>query len=279
MDGLRRLLQIPNAQAYVDLAKVFETNWSALEAHLKSQSVSQSRPIPKRGAERAMIPLLALRDAPKLRARRWRGRRYIMRADISQFYASLYTHSLPWALHTKAVAKKNRTNYGDDLDRGFRNLMDGQTSGIPIGPDASLLAAEVLLTTIDKKLGARTDLTHGFRYIDDYEFAFASTGEAEDALVALEALMTEYELRLNPVKTMIVQTPEPFQELWVSELLTYPIRTRSAKTTINDVLAYFSHAAGLARTYPRHAVLRYALTRARDFRIARVGWRTSRGSS
>ena len=110
LEGLRRPLGLPNPQAYVDLAKVIEANWAALDGHLKSQRVSQSRPLPRKKSERAVIPLLGLREGPKLRARRWRGQRYIMRADISQFYSSIYTHSLPWALHTKAVAKKNRNN-------------------------------------------------------------------------------------------------------------------------------------------------------------------------
>ena len=39
----------------------------------------------------------------------------IVRADISQFYGSLYTHSLPWALHTKAVAKASSSVIASSL--------------------------------------------------------------------------------------------------------------------------------------------------------------------
>ena len=53
---------------------------------------------------RALQPALRLGELPKLRPRRWRGARYILKTDISQFYPSVYTHSIPWALHGKAIA-------------------------------------------------------------------------------------------------------------------------------------------------------------------------------
>jgi hypothetical protein len=82
---------------------------------------------------------------------------------------------------------------------------------------------------------------------------------------------------LNPTKTEIVEVPQPVQELWVSTLHSYPIRATTANATINDVVAFFSHAADLARVYPRHGVVRYALSGARDFPISRLGWRTFEG--
>lgn len=35
------------------------------------------------------------------------GKRYVVKADISTCFPSIYTHSIPWALAGKATAKKN----------------------------------------------------------------------------------------------------------------------------------------------------------------------------
>lgn len=37
------------------------------------------------------------------------GKRFVVKADISTFFPSIYTHSIPWALVGKAVAKQNRS--------------------------------------------------------------------------------------------------------------------------------------------------------------------------
>lgn len=57
----------------------------------------------------------------------------IVRTDINQFYGSIYTHSIPWALHGKATAKANRSPalLGNALDECVRNAQDGQTIGVP----------------------------------------------------------------------------------------------------------------------------------------------------
>jgi hypothetical protein len=64
-------------------------------------------------------------------------------ADISEFYHSIYTHSISWALHTKLFAKSNQKAkvVGNLLDKATQNGQHGQTVGIPIGPDTSLVAS------------------------------------------------------------------------------------------------------------------------------------------
>ena len=57
-------------------------------------------------------------------------------------------------------------------------MQDGQTMGIPIAPDASLIVSEIVLTAIDESFQA-TARIRGLRYIDDYELVFSSTSEAD----------------------------------------------------------------------------------------------------
>jgi hypothetical protein len=37
------------------------------------------------------------------------GARYALVTDISSYFPTVYTHTIPWALHTKPVAKANKT--------------------------------------------------------------------------------------------------------------------------------------------------------------------------
>jgi hypothetical protein len=71
----------------------------------------------------------------------------VLQTDINLFYPSVYAHTMPWAIHGKATAKVNRANklLGNLLDSLVRCGQDQQTIGIPIGPDTSLLLAEILL--------------------------------------------------------------------------------------------------------------------------------------
>src|SRR5207248_321442 len=97
-------------------------------------------------------------------------------------YPSLYTHAIPWALHTKPVAKANKGKTdGDKIDKAVRDCSSGQTIGIPIGPDTSFVVAEIVLTAVDAAIRTKLPLFRGFRYLDDYEAAFVSRAEAEEA--------------------------------------------------------------------------------------------------
>ncbi len=226
--------------------------------------------------DRAVVPRLSHRVLSRLRARRFVGARYFLRTDINQFYPSIYTHSIPWALHGKAFAKANiGGTAGDDIDRAFRNQQDGQTVGLPIGPDSSLVIAEALLAAVDVALAPRQ--LRGLRYIDDYEIGFRTLAEAESTLTELQGLLAEYELYLNPRKTGIVEGPIPLDEKWVIELRRFPFQRRTALGQLNEAVAFFSRAFELTKDHPQHAVLRYAIVTAQRWVFLNEGWRTFQG--
>jgi hypothetical protein len=179
---------------------------------------------------------------------------------------------LAWALHGKEHAKAHigKTD-GDRLDAAIRASSGGQTIGIPIGPDSSFVAAEIVLTAIDISLQEQLPGLKGFRYLDDYEFAFRSRAEAEEALVTLEGALAEYELALNASKTRIFELPEPFEPRWPHEIRTFAIRSGTPIQTFNDVVALFNRAAELAQIDP--GALKYAILKCRDVTIAPRHWR------
>lgn len=264
--GFRRPLQVPNPRSFVRLADELEAQWPAIRAHIRGHDFSVSSPVVTRTLERAVRPRFRIGERDRLRPRDWRGQRFVLRTDVSQFYSSLYTHSIPWALEGKQKAKRNLgKTASDSLDKAMRNVSDGQTMGVPIGPDTSFLAAEIVMTAVDKSLASKLSL-RGHRYLDDYELAFTTRAAAEEAQALLEDALAEYELAINPTKTEILELPQPFHERWTHELSTFTVRCGTASQTIADLIALFSHAAAMSRM--RAGPLKYALLRSREIDIA-----------
>ena len=198
--------------------------------------------------------------------------RFLLKADLSRFYHTLYTHSIPWALHTKAVAKAkqfDKTLHGNLIDEAVRNTQDKQTLGIPVGPVTSDLISELLGTSLDIELSARRPGLKGLRYVDDYYLYFAARSEAEAALADLHSVANHFAVEINPLKTKISELPEPIQPNWKSELRSYAIRTGNES---DDLLAFFSRAFENASKYPGNNVLKYAVKHSAGFTIPHDSW-------
>jgi hypothetical protein len=162
----RRELAIVNPVHYALLAECIVSNWPQIQKLTRSQlSLTLPAITPEGRAISRKTPLDLL---PRQRAEVRSLGRYLLRADVARFYPSVYTHSIPWAIHGKAFAKANRDNrhWGNKLDMLQRNCQDGQTNGIPVGPDTSLVISELLLCRVDKRLADRR--IKGLRYMDDY---------------------------------------------------------------------------------------------------------------
>jgi Reverse transcriptase (RNA-dependent DNA polymerase) len=272
--GFRRPLRVPNPRSFIELADEIETQWPQIYAHVHADTLSMSRPVVTRTKERAVAPRYKFGEQERLRPRHWRGQRFILRTDVNQFYSSLYTHAIPWALEGKQYSKRRRgQTKADRIDKALRNLSDGQTMGVPIGPDTSFLAAEIVMAAVDQTLSVRMKpKPRGHRYIDDYELAFPSRAAAEEAQALIEDALAEYELAINPAKTVVLELPQPFQETWTHELATFSIRSDKSSQTLTDLIALFSRAAGMARRLS--GPLKYALLRSRAANITdRDIWR------
>lgn len=272
--GLRRKLGIPNPISYFFLADTISKNWKEIELFTNQSNISLSTPIQKSGNSRAISPRCDIRHLPYHRISQQTTAKYIVRTDISNFYHSIYTHSIPWALHSKPIAKKNRKSdlLGNMLDRAVQALQDNQTIGIPIGPDTSLIIAEILLTDIDCELQKKLNLT-GFRFFDDFEFVAETKDYAEKILSYLDTLLDSYELRLNPKKTVILELPVPSEDTWASELRFFPFN--NTKIRQESVLRrYFDRAIELHKMNPDKYVLKYAAARLKSIKVDQSCWDT-----
>lgn len=269
---LRRRLALPNPLSFHELATVIELNWGVLSASTARSQLSRSSPIIGPGTGRAMPPANGFDHLPIARASARAGMKYILKTDINSFYPSVYTHSIPWALHTKPVAKTNRSTalLGNLLDKIIRNGQDGQTMGIPIGPDTSLLIAELILTDVDLKL---QPAVHGraFRYVDDYEIGFRSFADAEAALAILQSLLADFELSLNPRKTAIHDLPLSLESAWVPELRSHIIRPRT-RSQATDMLTLVDKAFSFMPQFRDESVLKYTISRLSSVSVLPSNW-------
>ena len=273
--NLRRLLSVPNPLPYLKLANWLEENWTDVEAQCHKSSISLSKPcISQTG--RAVVAEVPFNRQPLHQAALRASAKYILKTDITNFYPSIYTHSISWALHTKQKAKSQRGSpklLGNQLDKIVRQGQDGQSIGIPIGPDTSFIIAELLLSSIDEDFCTKIEETglraKGYRSYDDFEIGFTSRTDAENAIAMLEGVLSEYELQLNPNKTTIVELPIPVEPSWVSELRLYNLDRRSQSWKLRG---YFDRAFELSRLNPDAEVLKYAIQRLRSVNIDKDNW-------
>ncbi|MGD0417714.1 MAG: RNA-directed DNA polymerase [Terriglobales bacterium] len=263
----RRPLGIPNPLSFVLLAKEVADSWADISAHTQQSPYSLS--IPVASGKRAIKPKHDMSDPLERRLKIRTGARFCLRVDISQCYPSLYTHSIPWALHTKNVAKARRKDnslLGNRLDLQVRRCQDAQTIGVPIGPDTSLVISEIILTAIDTEL-AKSVGPRGLRFIDDYEFCFSTFADADRALSRIQNLLEDYELRVNPRKTQIFELPAALDTEWASEIRLLPV-ARNAKTQRFQLTRIFDRAAVLSKEYTSETVLKYTVAKIRNARVA-----------
>lgn len=134
---------------------------------------------------------------------------FVLHADITDCYADIYTHSIAWALHDRAVAKakrKDKTLIGNAIDAHIQDMRHGQTNGIPQGSALMNLIAEMVLGYADIQLSDRLK-TLGIteyrilRYRDDYRIFVNNSQLGETILKTLTEVLIELGLKLNAAKT------------------------------------------------------------------------------
>lgn len=188
--------------------------------------------------------------------------KYYVQADIANYYPSIYSHSIPWALVGHQEAKDNRNDeekWYNKLDIAIRAMQRNETTGIAIGPDTSSVISELILSRIDLKM---KDYKY-IRYIDDYKCYCDSKEEADTFLRRLSKELERYHLRLNPKKTTIKELPYGLNQNWVRELKSFSIKFLNLKTLtknqINTVSEFIDLALSLSREYPGESPIRYAV--------------------
>ena len=275
-NGGRRRLSIPNPLSYSALAHLVTGKWQLIASHMRQSAISSGPTVwnPKMG--RALVPSKRHAELATLRTKVRSKSRYVVKTDISQFYHSIYTHSIPWSLYGKPYAKQNRfaKNLGNSLDSFVRALQDGQTVGIPVGPDCSLVIAETVLVGADLELIKEIPNFNGFRHVDDYEVGCNSYSEAEAVVSTIQKSLDAFDLEMNPLKTSIASLPEPLEPSWVTELRRFEFRDRISSQH-QDIIDFFDCAFRWINNGEGRAVLIYALNKLSSADILKDNWTTT----
>jgi RNA-directed DNA polymerase len=134
---------------------------------------------------------------------------YAFHADITDCYADIYTHTIAWAVHTKPVAKAQKSDkslIGNIIDSHIQDMRHGQTNGIPQGSALMDLVAELVLGYADLDLSDRlkdAGVTEFqvLRYRDDYRIFVQNPHVGEVILKTLTEVLIDLGLKLNTGKT------------------------------------------------------------------------------
>lgn len=230
-DISRRILSVPNPEAFLRLAKVMANNWDYIISISKSENslspITYNRSYSNNqvGEDIKIEELNSenLREKRQVKSsfienvkesiRAALGFQYRLKVDVANCYNSIYTHSVTWAICGKKQAKgymkqkPKPSDYmlGDDLDTYIRYQKNNETNGIVVGPFSSRIFSEIIMSAIDGELRKK-----GFvfkRYVDDFKFYFRTRAKAEESIQQIEKILNEYNLNLNLSKTEIMRFP------------------------------------------------------------------------
>ena len=188
---------------------------------------------------------LQFRERDSVRPKLYSECPIVLKADISRFFYTVYTHSIPWAVLGKEKVKEWRVkktsklngHWSNKLDKAVQSCQSRETFGIPVGPDTSRILAEILLAGVesDKQLAKIVDSKSRFRLLDDYEIGFDNESAATDALIALRSALWEFNLQLNEEKTGIHLSQTLIGDLWKHELNSINVSHTNPRRQENEI--------------------------------------------
>lgn len=252
---------IPNPAAYQCLCKYISEIWPQLQQYFEEETKGQEHII-----SRTHIRKMKESDSLfSMNYKNWKddgtpepdlllGARYLVHADVSNCFPSIYTHALSWALVGKDVAKQNQkdsSQWYNKLDFNTRNVKNGETHGLLIGPHVSNLLSEIILVKIDKILYDKG--WHYIRNIDDYTCYVSTYEDGQLFLTELSEQLRAYDLTLNHKKTSIDELPTASVEQWVRKINTFTAFDTKEKMNFKEVRAYLDMAIELMQENNRNA--------------------------
>lgn len=274
LKNTRRKLAIPNPFFQFKLSETLVDNWIKIEEILNTSTNSLSKPLIKTNGERAIERLYPYSEIAIQILLYSFSKKYLLKLDISRFYSTIYTHSIPWAFHGKALAKQETGDslFGNKIDKFIRKCQDNQTLGIPTGPDTSFLLSELIGIRIDNKIKEKLEekITF-FRYMDDYFFFTKNLEEVEKVINIFNETIQEYELEINPEKTEIKPLPQSIEFEWVSELRKF-IFSKNDKHQRIDMINFFNKVIIFNEKFPKDFVFKYALNKIKYIKFNKVNW-------
>ncbi len=263
--NIPRHLGVPHPQSHLAHCVAIRRCWDSIKKHCAKPAQPISRVFVRdTGTDRVFVMNYKGQERFEVEEQEIAfatGACYVVHADISTCFPSIYTHSISWALHGRTKAKKKEfrddlSREGNILDKATQAVRDGQTNGLLIGPHTSNVISELVLTSVDSAMLKRGH-QRVIRHIDDYRFYARTHEQAENFIRDLGMALREYELFLNERKTKILPLPRPQVENWVRELNDF--RFPSGAILFSTVRSFLDLALELAQRAGTSATLNYAI--------------------
>jgi len=180
---------------------------------------------------------------------------FLIETDISNCYGTIYTHSIPWALHGRSKAKSDRSEklIGNKIDQLIQSMQYGQTNGIPQGSVLMDFIAEIVLGAIDLEISDKTNnLNLEFkilRYRDDYRIFVKDLKTGEKILKIISEVLSDYGLALNNEKTIV--SSQIIKASFKEDKFDWITNKKKPKNLLKYLLMIYQHSL----TYPNSGTI------------------------
>ena len=260
--NIPRQMGIPHPESYIVQCLVIERYWNIIKRHCAKPQIPVSRIFVQETSDKRVFVMNYKRrrfEDEETDIRNMIGARFVVQTDISACFSSIYTHSIPWAIHGRRIAKTNRSLSlaGNLLDKATQGIRDGQTNRLVTGPHSSNIISEIVLTRVDDSM-VREGYKRFSRAIDDYTYYSKTFEEAENFVRTLGMFLREYDISLNAQKTEIIPMPIPVGKDWVQKLrdFEFPGQGEIGAEKVNAVLDLAQCLSNDAESF---ATLNYAI--------------------
>jgi len=232
-DLTEREFAILHPHHYHDIVWELHQNWEDILSHLfnnENKIYSYSFPIPPNNDEGGRKPLRSgrmiyefLELAEKDLVAEAHRFGYILKLDITNFYPSIYTHTLCWAWEGRdhsdgrkiCGSNTSESLLGNRLDKLFQYANDKRTVGLPIGSALSDLIAELILSERDINVSMQLDADEEIkgnylatRFKDDYRILCSTETVAKKIVRILIDKLKEFNFVVHEGKTKITKLPD-----------------------------------------------------------------------
>lgn len=263
----RRKFAIPNPIYYAKLASILVDNNEQLEQLFKCNNSSLTVPIKgnlKRDESysKRTKNIFESKEAIK---KIYMDNMVEIKLDIQSFFDSIYTHSIPWAIHGKAFSKKNRDmkHFGNKLDLHIRNMNSQQTNGILVGNALSRIISEIILCAVDREISPKIENCNYLRFVDDYYIYTKDMTMVPEIISIFRQQLSKFELTLNGTKIEINESPFIYGKPWVEQM--------RAHTQLNSNI-FLEKSIIEFKNYKDIYILKYAFQVIRSVKFSKKEW-------
>lgn len=154
----------------------------------------------------------------------YQDNRYEIRLDISSFFDSIYTHTIPWAAHGIEGSKKRKNDkalWGNTLDKCMEAMNYKQTNGILVGNALSRIVSEIILCTVDEQIQKKFPKLICCRFVDDYYIYTQDSAQIQEIIATIRTVLAQYQLSFNENKLQINESPFIYGKPWVDHMRQY----------------------------------------------------------